>query len=227
MEEIALTSVGMLKKIGHPSFKFFESKLRAEVSYRSMLYWHTMKGLPDNEVIEFMKEVAEFLEMNDLAWRELMHLFHDIRPGRAKLALWKLFETAAKMEHVNIFKSTTAIIGDSKDLKIGSNSKQIKMSPDDMYEQTPSGVKIKSAWQVLKEHHTKRGPQGSAAPHKYILMQEERIRDLKLAFETDWSTQQIPEDRSRASAPTQTSSSSSLAGQGSSYSVVGQDDPRP
>ena len=64
------------------------------------------------------------LEMNDLAWRELMHLFHDIRPGRAKLALWKLFQTAAKMEHVNIFKSTTAIIGDSKDLKIGSNSKK-------------------------------------------------------------------------------------------------------
>ena len=110
MEEIVLTSVGVLKTIGHPSFKFFESKLRAEVFYRSMLYWHTMKGLPDNEVIEFMKEVAEFLEMNDLAWRELMHLFHDIRPGRAKLALWKLFETAAKMEHVSIFKSTTAIM---------------------------------------------------------------------------------------------------------------------
>ena len=227
MEEIVLTSVGMLKKIGHPSFKFFESKLRTDVFYKSMLYWHTMKELPDNEVIGFMKEIAEFIEMNDLAWRELMHLFNDIKPGRAKLALWKLFETAANMEHVNIFKSSTPIIGDSKYLKIGSNSKHIKMSRDDMYEQTQSGVKMKSALQVLKEHHTKHGPQGSGVPHNYILMQEERIRDLKLAFETDWSTQQIPEDRSRASAPTQTSSSSPLAGQGSSYSVVGQDDPRP
>ena len=58
-----------------------------------------------------MKEVAEFIEMNDLAWRELMHLFNDIKPGRAKLALWKLFETAANMEHVNIFKSSTPNLG--------------------------------------------------------------------------------------------------------------------
>ena len=199
----------------------------ANVFQIARYFWPIVRGRSDNEVIDCMKDIAQFLEMDDLTWRKLMLMFHGGAAGRAhaEMLLWQFFNKVAIIEHVNIFKSTSAINCEDKDvmnvLKSDWNPEQIEMPPDDILMQTPSGVRIKSAWQVIKEHHKKNGPQGSGITDECILKWEDR--DLKLAFEeTDSSTQQTPEDRSRASMPPQTSSSSSVAGQGSSSSMARQ-----
>ena len=240
MERALRTSLGMLKQIDHPYFKFYEFDFRANCSEFAETYWSTMRDCSDNEVIEYMKDIAEELEMDDITWRGLMIMFHDGAPGRAgaKCLLWKHFIKATTIEHVNIFKGTTyifkgttspiVILKDQKNIwNCDPWSERVPPRPRDTIVQRSDGIGFKTAWEVLKEYHELTGPQWSGVLDEYISWQEDRIRDLHLAFETDWSTQQIPEDRSRASAPTQTSSSSSLAGQRSSYSVVGQDDPRP
>ena len=229
MGGIFLTTIGVLKKIGHQNYKFFKWNYMANVFNIFTYFWSIVRERPDNEVIEYMKDIAQFLEMDDLTWRKLMLMFHGGAAGRAhaEMLLWQLFNKAAIIEHVNIFKSTSAINCEDKDvmnvLKSDWNPEQIEMPPDDILMQTPSGVRIKSAWQVIKEHHKKNGPQGSGITDECVLKWEDRDRDLKLAFEeTDSSTQQTPEDRSRASMPPQTSSSSLVAGQGSSSSMARQ-----
>ena len=203
MEEIVLTSVGMLKKIGHPSFKFFESKLRADVFYKSMLYWHIMKELPDNEVIGFMKEVAEFIEMDGNTWDSLMSKVHERDYKLAKSTIETLMMKAATNENVNVFmfRSKHYLVG-VDGFEPWENFMVLKhmrgIPPDSVAEKLPSGeVKFKSPWQYIKEQHQKLGPQGSLIPDEYIQKQEDRIKDLKLAFETDpsWVSVGWPDER--------------------------------
>ena len=229
MEGTFLTSLGVLEKIGHEAFKFYQWKFRAEVIQFSVLYWPTVEASPVNEVLEFMHEIAEFIEMDDFHWRALILKFREDDKGAgAKEMLWTLLRGAAKSETLNIFMCRAAddIIDDLTDFNEVRNLQAIKevgIPPHDVSEETPSGAKVKSAWQYFKEQHEKHGPQGSGIPVEYIQKQEDRIRDLKLAFEETLT----PEDRSRASVPPQTSSSSSVVGQGSKSPVAGQGSAQP
>ena len=109
MEGISLTSVGMLKKIGHPSFKFFDWKFKTKLFEFFTLYEVIFKGLPDSDIIEFMKEIAELLEMDAKTWRLLMTMFHDGFVGQtcAKGLLHGLLEMGAISDHQNIFNSAS------------------------------------------------------------------------------------------------------------------------
>ena len=188
MEETFLTNLGMLEKIGHEAFQFYQWKFRVEVIQFTAFYWTTVEVSPVNEVIKFMQEVAEFIEMDDLHWRALIIEFHkDDRGAGAKKMLWTLMRGAAKSETVNIFMCRAAdeIIDDLTDFDAVKNLAAIDLpsSPSDVSEDSSGKQRVKSAWEYIKEQHQKRGPQGSLIPDEYIQKQEDRIRDLKLAFE--------------------------------------------
>ena len=208
MEGTFLTNLGVLEKIGHEAFQFYQWKFRGEVIQFTALYWPTVEMSPVNKVIKFMQEVAEFIEMDDFHWRALIIKLHEDPPG-AKKFLWTLMRGAAKSETVNIFMCRAAdeIIDDLTDFDAVKNLEAIGIpsSPSDVSEDSSGKMRVKSAWEYIKEQHQKRGPQGSLIPDEYIQKQEDRIRDLMFAFEETL----IPEDTSRASVvPPQASSSS-------------------
>ena len=118
MEGISLTSIGMLKKIGHPSFRYFEWTFKTKLFEIFTLYDVIFKGLPDNDIIEFMKEIAKLLEMDAKTWRLLMAMFHDGFVGQtcAKGLLYDLLSMGAINDHQNIFNGTSMTIGDPRRL---------------------------------------------------------------------------------------------------------------
>ena len=67
----------------------------------------------------------------------------------------------------------------------------IQEPPYDCVEERSSGAYIKSAWQVLQEHHQEH--QG-AISQKYMDAQQDRIEELKEAFDNDYSTLDPPDD---------------------------------
>ena len=161
MEGIFLTTIGMLKKIDHESYKFFKWNYMGNVFNIFTKFWSTVQTHPYNEVIKTMKDIAQFIEMDGLTWRTLMRMFHDGDQDRlrAKLRLWDIFMKAAIAEDVNIFKSTSAINcknineEDIKNcLRTEWNPEHIEMPPEVILVQTPDGVKIMSATVIIKEH---------------------------------------------------------------------------
>ena len=205
MEGMNLTAIGLLQKIGHPSYKFFDWMFKAQLFVFAENFWPVVRGRSDNKVLEYLMDIANFLEMDHVTWRSLINMFRQGDPGRAcaKLTFWALLNQAAVMDHVDISQYSTSILGDFRDLKNVWQADQIMQPPDDILEQRPSGAWVKSAWQVLREHHEQHGYRTSSGiPGAYMLKQECRIWNLKVAFE---STLQPPEKRSRASASTQAS----------------------
>ena len=205
MEDMNLTTIGMLQKVGHPSYEFFDWKFKAELFVFAENFWPRVRGSSDNKILEYWMDIAKLLEMDHLTWRNLIKMFRQGERGRAyaTLKFWDLLNQAAVMDHVDINQYPTSILGDFRDLKNVWQADQIMQPPDDILEQRPSGAWVKSAWQVLREHHEQHGYRTSSGiPGAYMLKQECRIWNLNVAFE---STLQPPEKRSRASASTQAS----------------------
>ena len=69
----------------------------------------------------------------------------------------------------------------------------IQEPPEDCVEERPSGTYVKSAWQVLWDHHEEHP---GAVDHGYIKKQQERIGDLNEVFDNDFSTLDPPKDLS-------------------------------
>ena len=66
--------------------------------------------------------------------------------------------------------------------------------PEDCLHHDTSGeAHVKSAYQVLKDHHSSCGAASSGIPDIYMLQQDERMRDLRLAMQSAWSTLDPPE----------------------------------
>ena len=124
MEGIFLTAIGVLKKIGHQSYKFFKWNYMANVFNIITYFWSIVRERHDNEVIEYMKDIAQFIEMGGLTWRTLMRMFHGGVAGRAQaeMLLRDFFMKAAIIENVNIFKSTSTINCKTKTKKTSRTS---------------------------------------------------------------------------------------------------------
>ena len=215
MEDITLTSIGMLKKIGHPSYKFLEWNFRAAVFEFCTNYWSIVQGRSGDEaLVEYWKDIFNLLELDAMTWRQLIIMVRQGAPCRARatLLVWDLLHQSLVHDHVDLNHIPTEIIGDYRNLENVWKAEHIIEIPEDCVEERLlSGPYVKSAWQVLRDHHDQHGPHGSGTPDDYILMQKDRIMNLHLAFQSHWSTSQ---DLSWASMSTQTSSSSSVGGQG-------------
>ena len=225
----------MLYLNDHPSYRYLWWKFRSEVFHRTTNYWNMVQGPMDDEALEFMKDIANLLELDAMTWNPLMIMVHQGDPARtcAKVILWDLLNqsamrnfvdvrTAARdllwdflnqsatMDYVHLNHSSFSIIGDYNDLWKAWKAEFDLVPPDDCVEETPTGTCVRSAWQVLKGCHQQLGVNGSGVTHQYILLQEDRIKNLNIAFQEDWSKLQRLQDLSRASV----SASSSLPGRG-------------
>ena len=215
MEDMNLTTIGMLQKVGHPSYEFFDWKFKAELFVFAENFWPRVRGSSDNKILEYWMDIAKFLEMDHVTWRSLINMFRQGDPGRAcaKLTFWALLNQAAVMDHVDISQYSTSILGDYRDLKNVWQADRIMVATSDLLEQRPSGLWVKSPFQILKEYdkefdyHT-----SSGIPGGYMLKQECRVWNLKLAFEFTLPPPEAPEGppvkRSRTSVSTQASSNS-------------------
>ena len=83
MDNIPLNSLGMLQKIGHPSYKYLEWKFRAEILEFTTNYWPIVQGCSDDEALEFWKDIANLLELSEMVWRHMILMAHQGAPGRA------------------------------------------------------------------------------------------------------------------------------------------------
>ena len=220
MEGIFLSSLGMVQKIGHETeaFKWLRWMFRAEVINFQMRFFAMNKDISQEELvvsdaIELFKEVAEFIEMDGSTWDFLMSKVHERDYKLAQSTIYDLMIKAATNENVNVFMIRPKhYLVEVEGFEPWENFMVLKhmrgIPPDSVAEKLPSGeVKFKSPWQYIKEQHQKLGPQGSLIPDEYIQKQEDRIKDLKLAFETDpsWVSVMVVGLMSGRSVSTQTS----------------------
>ena len=197
MEGIFPSSLGMAQKIGSETeaFKWLRWMFRAEVinfegRFRDMYRDIIHNKLVVNDAIELFKEITEFIEMDKQTWDLLMCKVHERDFQGAGDLISTLMYVAAVNENVNVFMTRSKDdLVEVKDFWSWKNFKDLKhmrgIAPDSVAEKFPSGKdKFKSPWQYIKEQYEKHGPEDSGISAKYIQKQEDRIKDLKLAFET-------------------------------------------
>ena len=113
-----MTSLGMLKKINHPSYKYLEWKFRAEVLDFTTNFWPIVQGCSDDEALEYWKDIANLLELDEMTWRHLILMVHQGVTGRAAAnkLIWDLLTQYAIMEHVDLNHKAMSLITDCRKL---------------------------------------------------------------------------------------------------------------
>ena len=118
IEDMPLNSLGMLKKIGHPSYKYLEWKQRSEILVFTTNYWPIVQGSSDEEALEFWKDIGDLLELDKVTWYHLILLVHQGVAGRAcaNKLIWNLLTQYAIMSHCDLNKKAMSMIAQLRKL---------------------------------------------------------------------------------------------------------------